>query len=75
MLSFNSYGEWTKTSEDDDGDAYYIDISKILQPLWLVGYNQVKVVVKGVKDMMFGGDGGNWTPVRKPSNKKSTCLV
>jgi len=24
-----------------------------------VGYNQVKVVVKGTTDMMFGGDGGN----------------
>jgi len=22
-----------------------------------------------------GGDGGNWTRVRKPSVKKSTCLV
>ena len=29
MLSFNSYGEWTKTSEDDDGDAYYIDFQTV----------------------------------------------
>ena len=34
MLSFNSYGEWTKTSEDTDGDSFYIDfhtIKKLLQ--------------------------------------------
>ena len=29
MLSFNSYGEWTKTNEDDDGDAYYIDFQTV----------------------------------------------
>jgi hypothetical protein len=29
LLSFNSYGEWTKTSEDDDGDAYYIDFQTV----------------------------------------------
>ena len=28
-LSFSSYGEWTKTSEGDDGDSYYIDFQTI----------------------------------------------
>ena len=31
----------------------------MIQPLLIKVYNQVKVVVKGVSDMMFGGDGGN----------------
>jgi hypothetical protein len=29
MLSFNSYGEWTKVTEGDDGDSYYIDLNTI----------------------------------------------
>ena len=29
MFSFNSYGEWTKTSEDTDGDSFYIDFQTI----------------------------------------------
>jgi len=29
LLSFNSYGEWTKVTEDDDGDSYYIDLNTI----------------------------------------------
>ena len=29
LLSFNSYGEWTKVMEDDDGDSYYIDLNTI----------------------------------------------
>jgi len=40
-----------------------------------VGYNQVKVIILGIKDNMFGGDGGDRTRVRKPSNKESTCLA
>ena len=29
ILSFNAYGEWTKTSEGVDGDSYYIDFQTI----------------------------------------------
>ena len=29
MLSFNSYGEWTKITENDDGDYYFIDFDKV----------------------------------------------
>jgi hypothetical protein len=29
MLSFNSYGEWTKVNEDVDGDSYYIDFETV----------------------------------------------
>jgi hypothetical protein len=29
MLSFNSYGEWTKTNEDMDGNGYYIDFETV----------------------------------------------
>jgi len=29
MLSFNSYGEWTKVTEDVDGDSYYIDFQTV----------------------------------------------
>ncbi len=29
MLSFNSYGEWTKTSVAEDGNTYYIDFQTV----------------------------------------------
>ena len=29
LLSFNSYGEWTKTSEGEDGDSFYIDFQTV----------------------------------------------
>ena len=29
MLSFNSYGEWTKTSKDMDGNSFYIDFKTV----------------------------------------------
>ncbi len=29
MLSFNSYGEWTKTNEDIDGASFYIDFETV----------------------------------------------
>ena len=29
LLSLNSYGEWTKISENDDGDYYFIDFDKV----------------------------------------------
>jgi len=29
LLTFNSYGEWTKVTKDDDGDSYYIDLNTI----------------------------------------------
>ena len=29
ILSFNSYGEWTKTSEDIDGASFYIDFETV----------------------------------------------
>ena len=29
LLSFNSYGEWTKTSEGLDGDSFYIDFHTV----------------------------------------------
>ena len=29
ILSFNSYGEWTKTSEDIDGASFYIDFQTV----------------------------------------------
>ena len=29
MISFNSYGEWTKLTEDTEGETYYIDLNTI----------------------------------------------
>ena len=29
LISFNSYGEWTKVNEDVDGDSYYIDFETV----------------------------------------------
>ena len=29
LISFNSYGEWTKTNEDIDGNGYYIDFETV----------------------------------------------
>ena len=29
MLSFNSYGEWTKTDEDDKGNYYFVDYDRV----------------------------------------------
>jgi hypothetical protein len=29
LLSFNSYGEWTKVAENDDGDYYFVDFDKV----------------------------------------------
>ena len=29
LISFNSYGEWTKITETINGDTFYIDISFI----------------------------------------------
>ena len=37
MLSFNSYGEWTKVNEDVGGDSYYIDFETVKE---IDGFNR-----------------------------------
>ena len=29
LISFNSYGEWTKVAESNSGDNYYLDLGNV----------------------------------------------
>ncbi len=51
MLSFNSFGEWTKTSEDTDGDSFYIDFQTIKK------LDNGNVIFWGMVDNLEGNDG------------------
>ena len=51
LLSFNSYGEWTKTSEDTDGDSFYIDFQTIKK------LDNGNVIFWGMVDNLEGNDG------------------
>ena len=51
LLSFNSYGEWTKTSEDTDGDSFYIDFQTIKK------LDNGNVIFWGMIDNLEGNDG------------------
>ena len=51
LLSFNSYGDWTKTSEDTDGDSFYIDFQTIKK------LDNGNVIFWGMVDNLEGNDG------------------
>jgi hypothetical protein len=51
LLSFNSYGDWTKTSEDTDGDSFYIDFQTIKK------LDNGNVIFWGMIDNLEGNDG------------------
>ena len=46
MLSFNSYGEWTKVNEDIDDDSYYIDFATVKEIDGYVVWWEMKDFVK-----------------------------
>ena len=51
LLSFNSFGDWTKTSEDTDGDSFYIDFQTIKK------LDNGNVIFWGMVDNLEGNDG------------------
>ena len=51
LLSFNSYSDWTKTSEDTDGDSFYIDFQTIKK------LDNGNVIFWGMVDNLEGNDG------------------
>ena len=52
MISFNSYGEWTKVNEDVDGDSYYIDFETVKEIDGYVVWWEMKDYIKHHKGDM-----------------------